>query len=331
MPDSLVQPLFAGPLDIVGDVHGEIDALHNLLNHLGYREKGVHPGGRRLVFLGDLIDRGPDSPAVVELVARCVEAGNAQCVMGNHELNILRDEPKPGNHWFFGEPETLAKAGPITPQKLADENTKKRILSFCHFLPLALERDDLRIVHACWRPDTIALVRNSMDALPLFLKYQDEIKACLGQNGPVDATARNLALQNQNPVKVLTSGIEVRADKPFEAAGKVRSEARFPWWNDYADEVLCVFGHYGRSPVLGGDDHLFDGCQPNAPLGNGYAMCIDYGIANRWEERLNGNIGSTRLGALRFPEKEVVFDDGEPLLSVTSVEPRTISASRKVD
>ena len=220
MPDSLVQPLFAGSLDIVGDVHGEIDALHNLLNHLGYGENGVHPGGRRLVFLGDLIDRGPDSPAVIDLVARCVEAGNAQCVMGNHELNILRNERKHGNHWFFGEPEALAKAGPITPQKVADENTRKRILSFCRPLPLALERDALRIVHACWRQDAIALVRNSTDALPLFLKYRDEIETHLGQNGPVDDTARNLALQNQNPVKVLTSGIEVRADKPFEAGGK---------------------------------------------------------------------------------------------------------------
>ena len=230
----------------MGDVHGEVDALQGLLNHLGYGENGVHPEGRRLVFLGDLIDRGPDSPAVIELVARCVEAGNAQCVMGNHELNILRSERKHGNHWFFGEPEALAKAGPITPQKLADEDTRKRILSFCRPLPLALERDDLRIVHACWRPDAIALVRQSADALPLFLKYRDEIEACLGQNGPVDATARNLAHQNQNPVKVLTSGIEVRAGKPFEANGRVRSEARFPWWNDYADEAFCVFGHYER-------------------------------------------------------------------------------------
>ncbi len=313
MPDSLVQPLLAGPLDIVGDVHGEIDALHNLLNHLGYGESGVHPEGRRLVFLGDLIDRGPDSPAVVELVARCVEAGNAQSVMGNHELNILRNERKHGNHWFFGEPEALAKSGPITPQRLADEDTRKRILNFCHRLPLALERDGLRIVHACWRSDRIALVRQSTDALPLFLKYRDEIETCLGQNGTVDATARNLALQNQNPVKVLTSGIEVRADKPFEANGRVRSEARFPWWNDYADEVFCVVGHYERMAAGGVEEHLFDGCPLNTSLGNGYVMCIDYGIADRWKERFDGQSRGARLGALRFPEKEIVFDDGEQM------------------
>ena len=68
--DTLVRPLFAGPIDIVGDIHGEIDALLALLHHLGYAEDGIHAQGRRLVFVGDLTDRGPDSPSVVSLVGR---------------------------------------------------------------------------------------------------------------------------------------------------------------------------------------------------------------------------------------------------------------------
>jgi hypothetical protein len=176
---TLVQSLFDGPLDIVGDIHGEIDALRNLLNHLGYGDNGVHPDGQRLVFLGDLIDRGPDSPAVVELVAGCVKAGNAQCLMGNHELNIVRNERKHGNHWFFGEPEALAKGGPITPQRLADEGDTQRILGFCRPLPLALERADLRIVHACWQPDMLAIASRSVDALTLYQDYRDQIEVRL--------------------------------------------------------------------------------------------------------------------------------------------------------
>ena len=62
MLDSLVQPLFEGPIDTVGDIHGEIDAFRDLLGHLGYADDGSHPQGRRLVFLGDLTDRGPDNP-----------------------------------------------------------------------------------------------------------------------------------------------------------------------------------------------------------------------------------------------------------------------------
>jgi hypothetical protein len=166
----------------------------------------------------------------------------------------------------------------------------------------------------------IALVRNATDALTLFQEFRQQIEAQLNRDEPLDVSARNLALQNENPVKVLTSGIEMRADKPFEVFGKVRSEARFPWWNDYADEVFCVFGHYERTAAGDGEGHLFDGRPPNASLGNGYAMCIDYGIANRWEERLLGQSGSAKLGALRFPEKVIVFDDGErvPLVNYPS-------------
>ena len=83
---KIVGSLFEGPIDIIGDVHGEYDALQDLLKHLGYDNEGVHPTGRRLVFVGDLVDRGPNSPQVVEDVMRFVENGNAQCILGNHEM-----------------------------------------------------------------------------------------------------------------------------------------------------------------------------------------------------------------------------------------------------
>ena len=59
---GLVGELFDGPLDIIGDVHGECGTLCKLLDRLGYDGNGDHPEGRRLVFVGDLVDRGPDSP-----------------------------------------------------------------------------------------------------------------------------------------------------------------------------------------------------------------------------------------------------------------------------
>jgi len=147
--ESLIQPLFYGPLDIVGDVHGEIEALRDLLRHLGYAEDGSHPEQRRLIFLGDLTDRGPDSPAVVSIVQRFVEAERAQCVLGNHDLNILLGDRKHDNHWFFGEEWSLDDSNQPTPAKLADGSIRKIVVDFLQTLPLALERDDLRIVHAC--------------------------------------------------------------------------------------------------------------------------------------------------------------------------------------
>ncbi|HWM38400.1 MAG TPA: polynucleotide kinase-phosphatase, partial [Streptomyces sp.] len=88
-----------GPFDIVGDVHGCRAELESLLVRLGYevRRDGEgrpldarHPEGRTAVFVGDLVDRGPDSPGVLRLVMGMVEAGNALCVPGNHENKFGR-------------------------------------------------------------------------------------------------------------------------------------------------------------------------------------------------------------------------------------------------
>ncbi|MEV7735411.1 polynucleotide kinase-phosphatase [Streptomyces sp. NPDC088921] len=73
-----------GPFDIVGDIHGCALELESLLGKLGYVD-GVHPNGRTAVFVGDLVDRGPDSPGVLRRVMSMVKSGNALCVPGNHE------------------------------------------------------------------------------------------------------------------------------------------------------------------------------------------------------------------------------------------------------
>ncbi|MFI9427639.1 polynucleotide kinase-phosphatase [Streptomyces achromogenes] len=73
-----------GPFDIIGDIHGCSAELEALLAKLGYTD-GAHPEGRTAVFVGDLVDRGPDSPGVLRRVMRMVNSGNALCVPGNHE------------------------------------------------------------------------------------------------------------------------------------------------------------------------------------------------------------------------------------------------------
>ncbi|MEZ3183013.1 polynucleotide kinase-phosphatase [Streptomyces pimonensis] len=78
-----------GPFDIIGDVHGCAAELEALLGELGYVD-GVHPEGRTAVFVGDLVDRGPDSPGVLRRVMAMVKAGDALCVPGNHENKFGR-------------------------------------------------------------------------------------------------------------------------------------------------------------------------------------------------------------------------------------------------
>ncbi|MGW5045817.1 polynucleotide kinase-phosphatase [Streptomyces griseoluteus] len=78
-----------GPFDIIGDIHGCSAELESLLAKLGYHD-GVHAEGRTAVFVGDLVDRGPDSPAVLRRVMGMVAAGTALCVPGNHENKFGR-------------------------------------------------------------------------------------------------------------------------------------------------------------------------------------------------------------------------------------------------
>jgi polynucleotide kinase-phosphatase len=87
-----------GPFDVIGDVHGCASELRALLTglgwHLQYDDKvavgAVHPQGRQAVFVGDLVDRGPDTPSVLRLVMGMVEEGTALCVSGNHEAKLVR-------------------------------------------------------------------------------------------------------------------------------------------------------------------------------------------------------------------------------------------------
>ena len=291
---SLLATLSSGPLDIVGDIHGEIDPLLSLMHHLGYDEDGSHPHNRKLVFVGDLTDRGPDSVAVVNLVQTLTEAQRAQCVLGNHELNILLNQRKYDNGWFYGQ--EFSDDGYIVPQALANDKNRDRILDFFKTLPIALEREDLRVIHACWHSPMMKSLKETEGVIAFTEQHEDLIEKRI-ENSHLDEVDISLEHQNQNPVRRLTSGPEERIHSPFFASGKTRHEQRVQWWNDY-DETFCIFGHYS----------ITDG----KPRGNHSSFCIDYGVGKRWTERRQGTTKgfALKLAALRWPEKLVVFDEG---------------------
>jgi protein phosphatase len=86
-----------GPFDIIGDVHGCFDELVELMSKLGYEVTAtnetyavISPPGRKLVFVGDLVDRGPGTVQVLRLVSSMVESGQAFCVPGNHDIKLVR-------------------------------------------------------------------------------------------------------------------------------------------------------------------------------------------------------------------------------------------------
>ena len=112
-----------GPFDIVGDVHGCHDELVTLLTALGWQLSGdyaTHPDGRIAVFVGDLVDRGPASPAVLRLVMAMVRSGAALCVPGNHDAKLLRALKGANVTPSHGLDRTLAQLA-LEPESFRDE------------------------------------------------------------------------------------------------------------------------------------------------------------------------------------------------------------------
>ena len=140
--------------DLIGDIHGHADALQQLLTSLGYsRQKGVyrHPE-RRAIFLGDFIDRGPQIRETLEIVRPMVDAGSALAVMGNHELNALAfhtpNPDEPGCHLRPHNEKNSNQHAETMRQVPAGELAS--YLSWFRTLPMWLDLDRLRVVHACW-------------------------------------------------------------------------------------------------------------------------------------------------------------------------------------
>ena len=110
-----------GPFDVVGDVHGCFDELERLLAELGY-ERGAdgvpaHPEGRRAIFVGDLVDRGPRIVDTVRLVKGMVEAGSALCVPGNHDMKLVRKLRGRDVQVTHGLDRTLAELEALTDEE----------------------------------------------------------------------------------------------------------------------------------------------------------------------------------------------------------------------
>ena len=344
---TFVAPLFDGPLDIVGDVHGEFDVLQKLLGVLGYDAEGRSAEERRLVFLGDLIDRGPDSPAVVDMVMRMVSEGRAQCLLGNHELNILLGRPLPGNGWFI-QPNPVEKTGEFHSRRVSPDRIDE-YLGFFASLPLVLENESLRLVHACWHSPSVARIRRDMEFEPsitdLYRQYELDVRKKLHEAElahmveeenmfysvalddpqwsaevlPAHAEAEVIA-QNANPIRILTTGAVNVAEEPFFAMGRWRMADRDRWWDKYQDDIPVIIGHFWRrfdsaaeriSGVFGRD--VFEGIPSHAWMGERRNVyCVDYSVGQLHKERQLGthNEFNGKLAALRYPEWEVHHDDG---------------------
>jgi protein phosphatase len=158
-----------GPFDIIGDVHGCNDELVLLLGKLGYEvaddgSGAAHPEGRKAVLLGDMVDRGPNTPGVLHLVLGMVAAGSAVCVPGNHENKLVRALRGRDVQVTHGLRESLVQLEERTPE------FRDRVLEFLDGLISHFVLDDGRLVvaHAGMREEMQGRASAAVRAFALY-------------------------------------------------------------------------------------------------------------------------------------------------------------------
>jgi hypothetical protein len=250
--------------DVIGDVHGCADALERLLRQMGYVERDGawrHPG-RTAVFVGDLIDRGPQQVETVTLVRRMVDAGTALITMGNHEFNAVawatpdgsrpgmflrrRDGDK-GRRHREQHAEFLAQVG-------EDSALHREFVEWFRTLPMHLDLGALRVVHACWHDESIEVLRAAERSGRLTDEFlhaaHDRGHLCptAAEEGRADATAHgdgNCCCRASSPeyraIETVLKGPEMPVSPSYlDKGGHVRSRARVRWWDVSATTVRTL-------------------------------------------------------------------------------------------
>ena len=291
---------------------------------MGYVPHGTSwraPQGRKAIFVGDLIDRGPEQVRVVETVRSMVDDGQALCVLGNHEFNAMlgpdgklvgegkRADELPPEAWLKKHTErNLGNHAEFLKQVTEGSDLHKDMIRWFRTLPVALDLGGIRVAHAWWN-DTF--VRRLDDRLRNGL--DDAFLQAAGVKGSPEWTA----------MEGVTKGLEANLPDGMtfvDHSGVERDEVRLRWWlpkgsswraaafvSDEARERLCDrtpvpdydgFGEVEGAPVFIGH-YWMDG--PRTPQSSKVACC-DYSVprsrrmvAYRWD-------GEAELVAGKFVE-----------------------------
>ena len=307
--------------DLIGDIHGCAKTLEHLLSTLGYRQQGGvwrHPQ-RMAIFLGDLVDRGPRIREALHLVRDMVVAGQALCIMGNHEFNALAwsTPAAPGSGRQFVREHTSRHAR-LIKETLEQFDTYpaewQGFLDWFYELPLFIDAERFRVVHACWDDSLIE---------PLRAQFAD---GCIDEHflqaAAVHGSFANTALDRllRGTDMRLPHGMTLTSDDGF-----TRAHFRTKFWEEdpqtYGDIVFqpdalpelaaqmplsemqkTELLKYGADQPLLFVGHYWRSGKP-APIRNNLA-CLDYSAV------LNGKLVAYRLDQeVRLDAKKFVWVD----------------------
>ena len=214
--------------DIIGDVHGHAAALEKLLQKLDYQKhRGVyqHPK-RKTIFVGDLIDRGTENFKTLEITKAMTDNHQAQVLMGNHEFNALCFHTK-DPHGYYLRPHNEKNINQhkevLAEIRQKGDKVWQTYLEWFRRMPLFLETDGFRVVHACWDQASVDFIRdaNIRDA-------KDRLTNSFLAEASKKGTDAFEAVEN------LIKGKEIYLPKDhpgfYDKDGHLRKKARIRWW-----------------------------------------------------------------------------------------------------
>lgn len=212
--------------DLIGDIHGHADKLEELLTKMGYKKQNgvyAHPKGRKVIFVGDYIDRGPKIRETLEIVKSMVENDSAIALMGNHEYNALcfHMEHKQGGHLRKHLIKNIIQHYETIKQFQNKQKEYEEYLEWFKTLPLYYETDNFRAVHACWDTDNINYLKKNL------------VDACLTDELLIESTQTGSRLHQA--IEETLKGKELKLPHGLsftDKDGTIRTEIRIKWWEN---------------------------------------------------------------------------------------------------
>ncbi len=215
--------------DVIGDIHGYGTHLEGLLLSMGYSEgaNGYSHPNRRAVFVGDLVDRGPNQRRTIEVVRAMVMSGAAKMVLGNHELNAIGYTlPNPviaGEYVRIHSDRNRRTHKAFLDQLVEGSADHQEAIDWFKSLPIWLDLGGIRVAHACWHEASINVLSDLV--------------------GPDNAISHQILVSapgspEREALSILTRGPEVNIAQPYKnRAGGLSGKARFKWWSHDATTI----------------------------------------------------------------------------------------------
>jgi len=258
--------------DIIGDIHGYASRLECLLHKLGYESKeGVfsHPA-RQAIFIGDYIDRGPEILRTLQIIRSMVEKGSAKALMGNHEFNAIAYATlRCDGDWLRPHTDNHYRQHSATLQQIASPLSTDwcEWLDWFIKLPLALDLQEIRAVHAAWNPQFVSFFRG-------VTHLTSEMIELMVNPLTFEGRAREFTL----------SGVKIAV--PADRKVNERRSFRVKWWADLSSMTY-------RDAAFSSSENLPDELIPSSLVS---------GIGGYGDKEPPLFIGHYRLPFMRDPE-----------------------------